>query len=308
MKKEILLETKNLCKSYGKRKIIEDINIKVERGDIYGFLGPNGSGKTTTIRTILNLIQSDSGLVSVAGLDMNKEFEKAILNVGAIVETPMFYNYLSGKDNLKLTAMLYNSITEKRIEEVLGMVGLSSRAKDKVKTYSLGMKQRLGIARALLHSPSLVILDEPTNGLDPQGMKEVREMISSLAAEKGITFFISTHLLNEVEQICNKVGILKDGRMIAQGNVKELLAEDIETIEIYTKDIKKTEVVIKNIDFVRDAEVTANGIKCRIDRGYSSELNRILVSREVFVNYIVPRSQSLEQYFFELMKGGNKSA
>jgi len=242
---EILLETIGLSKTYGDQKGIEDINIIVKEGDIYGFLGPNGSGKTTTIRTILDLIHADRGLVMINGFNVKSEFEKAIEHVGAIVETPQFYDYLSGYANLKVIAKLYKQVNHKRIEEVLEMVDLKSRCHDKVKTYSLGMKQRLGIARALLHHPKLVILDEPTNGLDPQGMKELREMIKRLAKEEKITFFISTHLLNEVEQICNKVGILKNGKMIAQGNVKDLLAEDMETVEIHTNEITLAKTVIK---------------------------------------------------------------
>ncbi len=217
-----LLETRNLIKSFGGRKIIDNLNLQVMKGDIYGFLGRNGQGKTTTIRLITSLIFPDSGDVIIDGHNLRSDFKKAISNVGAIVESPSFYGYLSGYDNLKLMANLVPGIRKDRIDEVLEVVRLSSRAKDKVKTYSLGMKQRLGIANALLSSPKLIILDEPTNGLDPQGMKEIKEVIVQLASEKNITFFISSHLLHEVEQISSRIGIIDNGKLLSEASIIEL--------------------------------------------------------------------------------------
>lgn len=217
-----LLQTHNLTKSFGGRKIIDNLTLQVLKGDIYGFLGRNGQGKTTTIRLITGLIFPDSGDVIIDGYNLQNDFKKAISNIGAIVESPSFYSYLSGYDNLKLMANLVTGIKKDRIDEVLEIVRLSSRAKDKVKTYSLGMKQRLGIANALLCSPKLIILDEPTNGLDPQGMKEIKELIIQLASEKNITFFISSHLLHEVEQICNRVGIIDNGKLLREASMVEL--------------------------------------------------------------------------------------
>lgn len=217
-----LLQTRNLTQSFSGRKIIDNLNLQVMKGDIYGFLGRNGQGKTTTIRLITGLIFPDSGDVIIDGRSLRKDFKKAISNVGAIVESPSFYGYLSGYDNLKLMANLVPGIRKDRNDEVLEIVRLNSRAKDKVKTYSLGMKQRLGIANALLSSPKLIILDEPTNGLDPQGMKEIKEMIVQLASEKNITFFISSHLLHEVEQICSRVGIIDNGKLLSEASIVEL--------------------------------------------------------------------------------------
>lgn len=222
MNLNMLLETRNLTKSFHGRKVINNLNLRVMKGDIYGFLGRNGQGKTTTIRLITGLIFPDSGEVLVNGHALRNDFKKAISNIGAIVESPSFYGYLSGYDNLKLMANLVPGVTKDRIDEVLDMVRLSSRAKDKVKTYSLGMKQRLGIANALLSNPKLIILDEPTNGLDPQGMREIKEMIVQLAAESKITFFISSHLLHEVEQICNRVGIIDHGTLLCEATMEEL--------------------------------------------------------------------------------------
>lgn len=300
---QTLLETKGLSKVYDQIHGIHNINIVVEQGDIYGFLGPNGSGKTTTIRTILDLIHADKGSIMINGSDVHHDFENAIKHVGAIVETPMFYDYLSGRANLQVIANYYKNVSKDRINEVLRIVGLEQRANDRVKTYSLGMKQRLGIARALLHNPQLVILDEPTNGLDPQGMKEVRETIKRLATEEQITFFISTHLLNEVEQICNKVGILKEGKMIAQGKVRDLLAEDMETIEIVTEEKEAALKVAKSVDYIRSTEDTQKGILFRIDKGYSAQLTRWLIKNDINVKYAIPKSQSLEQYFFDITEG-----
>ncbi len=222
MTSNMLLQTRNLTKSFGGRKIIDNLNLQVMKGDIYGFLGRNGQGKTTTIRLITGLIFPDSGDVIIDGHNLRSDFKKAISNVGAIVESPSFYGYLSGYDNLKLMANLVPGIKRDRIDEVLEIVRLSPCAKDKVKTYSLGMKQRLGIANALLSSPKLIILDEPTNGLDPQGMKEIKEMIVQLVSEKDITFFISSHMLHEVEQICNRVGIIDNGKLLSEASIVEL--------------------------------------------------------------------------------------
>jgi ABC-type multidrug transport system, ATPase component len=219
----MLLETHNLTKSFRGRKIVENLNLKVMRGDVYGFLGRNGQGKTTTIRMITGLIFPDSGDVMINGCHLKTDFKRAISQIGAIVESPTFYDYLSGYENLSLMANLVPGLNKSRIDEVLEIVRLTNRAKDKVKTYSLGMKQRLGIANALLNNPQLIILDEPTNGLDPQGMKEIKEMILQLSSEKNITFFISSHLLHEMQQLCNRIGIINDGKLLVEGNVKELV-------------------------------------------------------------------------------------
>jgi ABC-2 type transport system ATP-binding protein len=218
-----LLETRNLTKTFGSRTIINRLNLHISAGDVYGFLGQNGQGKTTTIRMITGLIYPDSGDVYIGGYSLKNDFKRAIAQVGAIVESPSFYGYLSGYDNLVLMANLIPGTKKENTREVLEMVGLATRAKDKVKTYSLGMKQRLGIANALLGDPKLIILDEPTNGLDPQGMREIKEIIHQLASERNITFFISSHLLHEVEQICNRIGIIDGGNLLCESTIEELL-------------------------------------------------------------------------------------
>lgn len=230
-----LLETRHLTKSFRGRKIVDDLNIRVMKGDVYGFLGRNGQGKTTTIRLMTGLVFPDSGDVLINGISLRKDFKRAIAHIGAIVETPAFHDYLTGYENLVLMARLAPGVGRSRIREVLDIVGLGSRARDKVKTYSLGMKQRLGIANALLHEPGLIILDEPTNGLDPQGMKEMKELILRLASERNITFFISSHLLHEMQQLCNRIGIIQNGRLLMEGDIRELAgaAGDLSLEELY---------------------------------------------------------------------------
>jgi ABC-2 type transport system ATP-binding protein len=200
----MLIETNNLVKYFGKRKVIDNLSLSVAEGDIYGFLGPNGSGKTTTIRMLLGLVHPNSGTIKLSGYDIKTDFDKGIAQIGAIVENPSFYTYLSGYENLQLMANLHPGLPKGRIDEVLDTVRLKERANDKVRTYSLGMRQRLGIAMALLNSPKLVILDEPTNGLDPQGMKEVKDLILGLAKEMGISFFISTTNRRKSSAACRR--------------------------------------------------------------------------------------------------------
>ncbi|WP_366922945.1 ABC transporter ATP-binding protein [Metallumcola ferriviriculae] len=304
MTKKAVLEVINLSKSFGAKRVVNDISLDVSEGDIYGFLGPNGAGKTTTIRMLLGLVHPDAGTVNINGHNLMHNFNDAINSVGALVETPAFHLSLSGHQNLALIKNLHPQIPEKRIHEVLEMVRLDNKANDQVKTYSLGMKQRLGIARTLLHYPKLVILDEPTNGLDPQGMKEVREMICQLSLEQDITFFISTHLLHEVEQTCNKVAILQEGDLIAQGSVKQLLAHNNEVVEIITDETDLAIDILRSAPFIKSIGKTSQGLSVELDRGFSASTNKMLVSRGIAVNYVIPKQQSFEQYFLDLTQGG----
>ena len=230
--REVVLRTERLTKRYGKRLAVSGLNLEVRRGDVYGLLGPNGAGKSTTLRMVLGLIWPTNGVISLFGERASDGGARqgALRRVGAVVEQPAFYPYLSGRDNLlgcaTFAGLPVNATTRARIEETLVQVGLASRAKDLYKKYSLGMKQRLGIAAALLTNPELVVLDEPTNGLDPAGMVEVRSLVSQLA-QRGTTVLLSSHLLHEVQQVCTRVGILKEGVLIGQGEVAQLLASQI---------------------------------------------------------------------------------
>jgi len=303
-----ILKVSGLEKSYGRTKILKGIDLSIEKGDVYGFLGPNGAGKTTTIRSILGLIKKDKGQVFLNGFDVDKNFKKAIDKVGSVVETPRFYEHLSGYKNLKLMANLYNNVPKKRIYEVLELTGMFNRMNDKVSKYSLGMKQRLGIARALLNNPELILLDEPTNGLDPSGMKEVRELIINLAKKENITFMISSHLLHEVEMMCNRIGIIKNGEKIIEGNVDELVNESKEKIEIHTKHVKKVIEIINTQENFEIKNHQGNIITLEAEKEKSKELNQLLVEKNIIVDYIIPKKNDLENIFINLTGGGDQIA
>lgn len=226
---DVVLKVDNVCKKIKRREIIKNISFTVNKGDICGFIGPNGAGKTTLIRLITGLIKNDKGNIFLDGYDVEKDRRHALVNLGAIVQEPIFFSYLTGKKALLNLALLNENMTKKerkdKVLEVLKIVGLYDRRKDKVSTYSLGMKQRLGIAQALLNNPKIIILDEPANGLDPMGMIELRELILKLNKEKGITFFISSHLLDELQKICNKLVVIRTGEVIWSGDTETLLNE-----------------------------------------------------------------------------------
>ena len=210
---KVVLRVKNLTKKFGNRIAVDNISFDIFEGEIFGFLGPNGAGKTTAIRMITGLAKPNSGNIIICGKSLNKHFEKAILNIGGIVENPEMYKNLSGLENLKYFAGLYKNVSKQRINDVVEIVGLTDRIKDKVKTYSLGMKQRLGIAQALLHHPKLLILDEPTNGLDPTGIIEMRRFLKETAVKEGIGILISSHNLSEMELMCDSIGIINGGKL-----------------------------------------------------------------------------------------------
>lgn len=226
---DVVLKVDNVCKKIKRREIIKNISFTVNKGDICGFIGPNGAGKTTLIRLITGLIKKDKGNIFLDGYDVEKDRRDALVNLGAIVQEPIFFPYLTGEKALLNLALLNENMTKKerkdKVLEVLKIVGLYDRRKDKVSTYSLGMKQRLGIAQALLNNPKIIILDEPANGLDPMGMIELRELILKLNKEKGITFFISSHLLDELQKICNKLVVIRTGEVIWSGDTETLLNE-----------------------------------------------------------------------------------
>lgn len=217
-----VLEIKGLSKSLSGKQVLKNIDLTLKQGEIFGFLGANGAGKTTLIKTMLGLLKYNEGSVKICGYEVKKEFEKALSNAGGIVENPELYKYLSGRDNLEIFSKMQKGIPESRIDEVVEIAGLQNRINDKVSRYSLGMRQRLGIAQALLNSPKLIVLDEPTNGLDPKGIKELRELLIRLAKEKGSAVFVSSHLLSELEHICDRAAIIKKGEIIKTFAVSEM--------------------------------------------------------------------------------------
>jgi len=225
-----VVQIRNLTKRIGGKTIVDHLSFDIPRGEVFGFLGPNGAGKTTTIRMIMGLISMSEGSVLVNGLDVTKNFEKAMRHIGAIVENPEMYKFLSGYDNLWHFAKMAK-VREDRIMDVVRLVGLENRIRDKVKTYSLGMRQRLGLAQALLHKPSVLILDEPTNGLDPAGIRELRDHLRDLAARENIAVIVSSHLLSEMELMCDRVAIIQGGKLVDVKSLKELVTTDSETKE-----------------------------------------------------------------------------
>ena len=297
---ENILECKNLCKTFGKKQILHNVSFEIKKGDILGFIGPNGAGKTTTIKLILGLQSITSGKVLINGYDVEKEFTKAIEKVGAIVENPDMYMYMSGYDNLKLASNMYKSITKKRIDEVVKLVKLENRINDKVSKYSLGMRQRLGIAQAILHNPNLLILDEPTNGLDPEGIKEMRELLVDLAKKEEMAILISSHNLAELDNFCNKICIIKNGEIIETNEITAI-KKDIEhqqfIVEIdNTKNIKK---------LYSEATIVNDKIfKISMKKENIPNLVVNLVNNNIKIYEIKEDEKSLEDAFFE-RTGGN---
>lgn len=300
---DTILRTTNLGKKYRNRWAAHNINLEVHQGDVFGFLGPNGAGKSTTIRMILSLVKPTEGHVELFGYDLFKHREKALANVTGIVEKPDFYLYLTAYRNMEIAGAMTLGKTpdKKNILHALEHVGLGDRAFDKVKAYSHGMKQRLGIAQALLTNPKLVLLDEPTNGLDPHGMKEVRELIVKLSKERGITVFLSSHLLNEVEQVATHMGIINKSEMVVQGKTAELLKVNANNIFLNVQPRKKVFALLKKVKDVSALTLTDDGITAKIEEKHLPEIINVLVKNKCRI-YTVERRNSLEEYFLSITK------
>ena len=298
-----VLELKNVNKTFGKRKVIDNISLDVKEGEIYGFLGPNGSGKTTTIKMILRMIDLDSGEIKVNGYDTKKEFEKAMECIGAIVENPDMYKYMSGIDNLKLHARIRN-IDQKRIQEVLELVELKDRAKDKVGKYSLGMKQRLGLALTLLHKPKVLILDEPTNGLDPAGIKKLRDILKEISHKDGVAVFVSSHILSEMQLMCDRVAVIDNGKLM---KVEEIThsQEKVEKLEIRVKEIEKAIKTLKE-KFNIESNLVENNIEITVQTEEVPKIIKELAIEDVGINAVIPKEHTLEEIFFDATEGGKK--
>src|SRR5215467_896933 len=298
---DLILQTDDLTKAYGKRVVVDSLSLQVERGDIFGFLGQNGAGKSTTIRMALGLARPTSGKVRLLGFDIARHPLKARARVGAIVEGPAFYENFTGEQNLMLLSKMSGGATPARIREVLGIVGLSSRAAEPVRVYSHGMKQRLGIAQSLLPGPDLIILDEPTDGLDPQGIHEVRALIRKLRDDMGLTVFLSSHLLHEVEQICNRVGIIDHGRLLYQGPIQDLVAKD-KTVKLTVDRCDEKHQLLTS---ETGLPVSRNGDRSLYVQMSNAEIptvNALLVERAFLVMELSPQTETLEQVFLRLTR------
>jgi ABC-type multidrug transport system ATPase subunit len=303
---ENILQTRQLGKRYGKRWAVKNLNLEVQRGDVFGFLGPNGAGKSTTIRMILSLIKPTTGETELFGYSLKSRRSDALRRVGGIVEKPDFYLYLSAYKNLEIIGALSGGAERKRILEVLDLVGLTSRATDHVKTYSHGMKQRLGVAQALLSDPELVILDEPTNGLDPQGMKEVRDLIVHLSRDQKKTIILSSHLLNEIELVANRMVIINNGELVVQGDVSKLLDEGDKYVVIHATPLKKVESVLrKQKKMITSYTVKEGMVEVKMEFNDIPELNKALVDAGVQMHALIPK-RSLEDLFLSMTEHSNE--
>ena len=301
---DVALRTINLTKQYGQRLAVNNLNLEVRRGEIFGFLGPNGAGKTTTIRMALGLITPTAGSVEIFGQDVFRERAKILPRVGALVETPALYLYLSGRDNLRALGSTLGGVPATRIDQVLELVGLTGRQKDKVRTYSLGMKQRLGVAMALLQEPELLILDEPTNGMDPAGIVEMRDLMHRLV-QAGKTIFVSSHLLAEVQQICTRVAIIGQGKLITESSVAELTRGQGD-FRVSVEKASEALALVQAQAWGASARLEHDGtLITRGPDGTGRTLN-LFLSQAGFVPEIIERSvQDLEQVFLQLTDTGS---
>ncbi|MEB3101342.1 ABC transporter ATP-binding protein [Ferviditalea candida] len=314
-KPAVVLSVRDVRKKIGRKWIIKGVSFDIREGEVFGFLGPNGSGKTTTIRMLVGLIRPTDGSISVCGKDVQQEHNAALLQIGSIVENPDMYGFMTGWENLEHFAAMMPNITEQRLHEVVRIVGLKNRIHDKVKTYSLGMKQRLGIAQALLGKPKLLILDEPTNGLDPQGIKELRDFVR-LLADQGMSLFISSHLLSEIQMLCDRVAIISRGQVIAVGGVDELLQQSkgrvlwqVDQFETAIRLLTETpEIETLREDQAGDLSEVSQApgsrlIVAQMPIELIPEMNRKLVKAGVGVFSVQVKNPSLEGLFLSLTEG-----
>lgn len=298
-----VLEVNNLKKTLGKREIIKNISFSIEEGEIFGFLGPNGAGKTTTIRMLVGLIHPNEGSISICGYDLKNDTEKALREVGAVVENPELYKYLSGRENLMQIARIRN-IPKENVNETIKLVGLEDRIDDKVRKYSLGMKQRLGLAASLLSKPKLLILDEPTNGLDPSGILDFREVVKKAAKEKGMAVFISSHILSEVQHLCDRVAFINHGTIKSVENVvNESMETDTDIICLnLNEEIDLNE--LKNIEYVNSVRKSDDGIEIILLSNKTPNLIKHLVNSNYNIEEVYKIRRGLEQRYMELVEGG----
>ena len=299
---DVVLRTVHLTKRYGRRLALADLDLEVERGRVHGFLGPNGAGKTTCISLILGLITPADGHVEMFGLDTRTHLSPVLRRTGAVLEGSAFYPHLSARENLRILGALSGGVEQRRIEDVLALVGLQARARDKVRGYSLGMTQRLALAAALLHEPELLILDEPTNGLDPAGMREFRGLIRELGAS-GKTVFVSSHLLNEVEQMCDHVSIIKEGRLITQGPVASLVRRG-DALEVTTTDNDRAMPLLQALPGIAGVVRDGDRLVVEAPREQAAEISRALAEQQIYLWELKPREGSLEDFFLEVTAEG----
>ena len=298
---DIILRTIGLTKHFGKLEAVKNLNLELRRGEVFGFLGPNGAGKSTTVGMILGLVAPTAGSIELFGVKLNSNPWSVLRRVGAVIEEPAFYPYLSGWDNLEALSRAIGGIPRAKITEVLERVNLLDRARDRYDHYSMGMKQRLGIASTLLRDPELIILDEPTSGLDPAGTKEVRDLIPQLAHEsRGV--FLCSHLLHEVELVCDRVAIIKQGVMIANAPVQELLTQG-QLLQIKVDDAAQASAILKNLPWIKSVKVENGYLIVDAPKDGAARVNKALAEHNIFASELTSRNVSLESVFLQLTGG-----
>jgi len=296
-----VLELMNVSKSIKGKEIVKGINLSLGESEVFGFLGPNGAGKTTTIRMIVGLIKPTHGQIKICGYDISKDFVSAMSNLGCIIESPDMYKYLTGIENLRQFAAMDKRVTQRRIQEVIELVGLENRIGDKISTYSLGMRQRIGIAQALLCRPKLLILDEPTNGLDPAGITEFRLLIRRLAKDEGMTVFVSSHLLAEAQQMCDTVAIISHGIVLKSANLKDILISEI--VEWKLSDSKKAFELLKSKWNIDGTMKDSNTLTAQIEGISQEEINSAFINEGIGLKYTYAKQNTLEELFLNLTGG-----
>ena len=299
MEQQPIVELKSLSKTIGKKKIINNLNLSLFPGQITGFLGPNGAGKTTTIRMMAGLMKPSSGEVVIEGQNLSEHFEETMSKVGVIVENPEMYKYMSGWKNLVHFARMNKTITTDRIKEVVDQVGMQNRIHEKVSTYSLGMRQRLGLAQALLHRPKFLILDEPTNGLDPAGIREFRTYLRKIAAEDGVSVFVSSHLLSEIELMCDRIAVIQNGKLI---NIREMNEKEEAHYYIEAQPADRAQEILVAQGLVLEASGT--GFVTKVEQEKIPTIIQAMVAENLQVFAVQPFRKTLEDQFLEMTGGG----
>ena len=300
---ELIVSVKNLKKSFKGFKALENVSFSVYKNDVFGFLGPNGAGKSTSLRCMLSLIEADEGHIEIFGKSLRKNRFEVLSNIGSIIEKPDFYKYLSAFKNLEIMARISGrQVSKSEIEDIIHFVGLEGREKSKFKTYSHGMKQRLGIAQALMHNPELIILDEPTTGLDPQGIVDIRELIIKLSKEQGKTVILSSHQLSEIEMIANRMVIINKGKSIIEGEVSELLNSSQMMVRFSSDDPEKfCSILTKEFSDIADLKVTESEIEFEVNRENIPEINALMVGQNITISGI-EQKRKLEDYFIKMIQ------
>lgn len=297
------MELIDLKKTIGKKEIIKGLSFKIDKGEVFGFIGPNGAGKTTTIRMMVGLMQVTDGDVQILGNSIKNDFKEAIREVGAIVENPEMYPFMTGEQNLKHYARMIPGLSKERVQEVITLVGLEKVVKEKVGRYSLGMRQRLGIAQALLHKPSVLILDEPTNGLDPAGIKEIRQYIRRLASAEGVAVIISSHLLSEIELMCDRIGIIKNGELVATQSVNDSTDAEQQRLSEIKLEVTPADKAIELLTTHHDinAEISNESLTFQLEKKKIPMIIETLVKHEISIYQVGVSNATLEDKFFDLI-------